>query len=398
MRCAGSSVLRAPSFRGFSKDGEALQFALFRPGAAASEARARCSKGAFHSATIHGVFGPDRKRVGCPFCQASKALPQQVEAKLPDGTGIRCIACKPAKWLVDAPRPLLCNVPANADLVQSKYEDDLPANFACAAQLRGKRSVFVHAINDDYFALLNNPARIRFFRDAMSAVVRDKTVLDLGTGAGQLAVLAAQLGAKHVLAMDACSEMCALAKESAKRNQVTDTVQVAHHLSSGILFPEDDRVDVMVFEPYDVFITGQGSGSLEYVRDARRRLTKQNATLIPSSGAQYARLLMSADLGMRSVSDVSSSKVGLDNLSAYLDTATLNSSRTKGFRWTSLPDLKLLSERVCIFTLDFYNLQRGSIPRKVVAEVEVLHDGYVDAIATSWEARGMPRNLRPVGQ
>ena len=309
--------------------------------------------------------------------------------ELKDGAIVPCTDCKPATWLRHAARPVLCDAvgPANPDL-QTAYEADLPSNFVCSERLRGKKSLVIRTINDDYFAFLNNPARLRFFRNALPGLVKNKTVLDLGTGAGQLAVLCAHMGARHVLAMDACSDMCDLARETARRNKVTGIVQVAHFLSSSLaLIGEDSRMDVLVSEPYDLFITEpSGSGSLEYFIDARRRLVKPNATLIPSGGAQYARLVMSADLGMRSVSMTNSSKVGLDNLCGFLDTVTLTSSRTRGFRWSCLPDLAFMSDRCCIFKLDFYQLKRSSIPRKTVLQMEVVRDGYVDAIATSWEA------------
>ena len=282
----------------------------------------------------------------------------------------KCKPCKPAKWLADAALPLLCDT--GGPSMDAKYEEDLPSNFVCSERLRGKRSVFVRAVNDDYFAFLSNPARLNFFREAFSGIVEDKTVVDLGTGAGQLAALCSQMGAKHVLAVDACSEMCELARETARRNRVSQAVQVAHFLSSSLALPDDNRADVLVSEPYDLFITGpSGSGSLEYFIDARQRLAKPTATLIPSGGAQYARLLMSHDLGMRTMSETGSSKVGLDNLSEFLDTVTLTSSRTKGFRWTCLPGLTFMSGRCCLFSLDFYKLKRSSIPRKAVVDVQV---------------------------
>jgi len=351
----------------FSQDGENLQLRLFRP---------------------EQVIQADDTGV------TSMEQPVKGETKeRHEGAIVPCKECKPATWLRHAARPVLCDAvgPANPDLLTA-YEADLSSNFVCSERLRGKKSLVIRTINDDYFAFLNNPARLRFFRKALPGLVENKTVLDLGTGAGQLAVLCAQMGARHVLAMDACSDMCDLARETARRNEVTGIVQVAHFLSSNVaVIGEDNRMDVLVSEPYDLFITEpSGSGSLEYFIDARRRLVKPNAILIPSGGAQYARLVMSADLGMRSVSITSSSKVGLDNLCGFLDTVTLTSSRTRGFRWSCLPDLAFMSDRCCIFKLDFYKLQRSSIPRKTVLQMEVVRDGYVDAIATSWEVWAGP--------
>lgn len=64
-------------------------------------------------------------------------------------------------------------------------------------------------------------------------------------------------------------------------------------------------------------LTGDGgSGSLDYLIDARQRLAVK-AEVIPSGGAQFARLLMSSELGMRSM-DRSVSDISLKNLGRSL--------------------------------------------------------------------------------
>ncbi|CAJ1387219.1 unnamed protein product [Effrenium voratum] len=289
-----------------------------------------------------------------------------------------------APWLCEAFIPLLCDVEAEGvEPDQRRYAEDLAPTFQ--SPLAEQRSVVVRSLNDDYFALINHPARLRFFRGALQALADSSgsvRVLDLGAGAGQLAALAAQLG-HSVLALEACSELCTLARETAQRNGVQ--VQVEHAMSSCIHMEE--KVDAILCEPYDIFLTGQGSGSLDYLIDARRRLAKPSATIIPSGGAQYARLVMAEELGMRSVRSVRSvsSRVSLENLGTLLDSVTLASSRTKGFRWSCLPDLVLQSEQLCLFTLDFQTLEPKHIPRTKSLELRALHDGFVDAVVTSWE-------------
>ena len=76
-----------------------------------------------------------------------------------------------------------------------------------------------------------------------------------------------------------------------------------------------------------------------------------------------------------------------------MDSVTLTSSRRKGFRWTCLPDLTLMSGRVELFELNFLKLQRKDIPRKRSIEIQCLHDGYVDAVVTSWEALNLTCKL-----
>jgi len=170
-------------------------------------------------------------------------------------------------------------------------------------------------------------------------------------------------------------------------NSVSDKVQVVHGLSNCLQVPEAQRADVIVCEPYDVFLLGQGGGaSLDYLDDARKRLAKPNASIVPAGGAQHATLITSSVLGARSmVCSHESAHVNLSNLGVFLDTGTVMSSREKGFRLSSLPDLAYMSERACLFSLDFHSATRKHIPRKHTVTLTALEDGRVDAVVTSWE-------------
>ena len=66
-------------------------------------------------------------------------------------------------------------------------------------------------------SLLSHKARIRKFRQAITKLVKSNDhVIDLGTGSGILAILAAQQGAR-VTAIDANSESLRYAKEAAEK-------------------------------------------------------------------------------------------------------------------------------------------------------------------------------------
>ena len=143
--------------------------------------------------------------------------------------------------------------------------DDLPANFVCDEFLKTCRSIVVQTLNDDYFAFLNHQGRLKFFRSALQSLAeknrasgRCLRVLDLGAGAGQLSLFVLQaLPNAKVLALEACSEFCGMAKETLSRAGYADAVQVQHALSCCIELSEKDAVDVVLCEPYDIFLTGE---------------------------------------------------------------------------------------------------------------------------------------------
>lgn len=300
-------------------------------------------------------------------------------------------------WFEDAAIPMLCDTAeVAAECDRQLCGDDRPANFVCDEFLKTCRSIVVQTLNDDYFAFLNHQGRLNFFRSALQSLAEKTSgrclhVLDLGAGAGQLSLFALQaLPNAKVLALEACSEFCGMAKETLNRAGYADAVQVQHALSCCVELSENDAVDVVLCEPYDIFLTGDSaSGSLDYLIDARQRLAVANVEIIPSGGAQFVRLLMSSELGIRGFAN-SENSVSLQNLAPLVDSISLMSSRKKGFRWNSLPDLVLMSSRVQLFELNFHELQRKHIPRKRSVDVTCLHDGYVDVVVTSWEVWAGP--------
>jgi methylase of polypeptide subunit release factors len=65
-----------------------------------------------------------------------------------------------------------------------------------------------------------------FLANALRTVEGDRTVCDLGTGCGLLAIVLARMGAERVIAIDHSELACELAAENARRNGVSDRVEV----------------------------------------------------------------------------------------------------------------------------------------------------------------------------
>ncbi|CAE8584590.1 unnamed protein product, partial [Polarella glacialis] len=165
----------------------------------------------------------------------------------------------------------------------------------CPPRLRGRNVELVQKVNDDYFAMLNDHDRNRFFWDALESLpVRGRRVLDLGAGTGLLSLMAAKLGASSVLAIEESADMAEVVRWSAATNGVGERVSVREGWSTKMTLPEDERADVIVSETFGVLLLQEDC--LNSLVHAREHLAKPGAAIIPAGGAQYVTLLMSSAL------------------------------------------------------------------------------------------------------
>lgn len=128
-------------------------------------------------------------------------------------------------------------------------------------------------------SLLGDRDRVDRFREAIHEVVRPgDVVVDLGTGTGLLAFFACQAGAARVFAIEQ-GPVVNLARELALLNRFADRVEFVNELSYRVELPE--RADVLITETLWNF--GMGEGMLGFLVDARRRLLKPGARVIPAA-------------------------------------------------------------------------------------------------------------------
>lgn len=138
-------------------------------------------------------------------------------------------------------------------------------------------------------AMLNDRDRSGAYLQAIRATVRPgDVVVEIGAGTGILSIAAAQAGAKHVYAIEATG-IASVAERMIAANGATDAITLLKGWSTQIELPE--RADVLISE-----IIGDGvfeERILEALRDARQRMLKPDARLIPERMQVFA-LLMSA--------------------------------------------------------------------------------------------------------
>jgi len=264
------------------------------------------------------------------------------------------------------------------------YEESQAKGFWCPPRLRGRNESLIEAVNDWHYAMLNDSHRNDFYFDAMAGRVQGKRVVDIGAGSGLLSLMAAKQGASEVIAIEASHDMVDLATLNIQRNSAADKVRIVHSLSSSVVLPEEERVDVIVSETLGALMLGEGM--LDYLADARLRLAKPGCAVIPAGGAQYAVLISSASLAMvSSVQPACCNGFDLSAIGSLQDTGNLFFTKQWGFRLNSLVDLVEMSPRLCMLEVDFHSSERKDIPATKTFQLQALRAGTVHAVVTSWE-------------
>ncbi len=116
----------------------------------------------------------------------------------------------------------------------------------------------------------------RYRRALATLITPDSVVLDLGCGTGLLGLLAVQLGARHVYAVDSGS-ILALAEQIAAANGAGDRITHIRAMSTSVELPE--LVDIVVADQLGGL--GYEPGVLAYYADARERLLKPGGAFVP---------------------------------------------------------------------------------------------------------------------
>jgi protein arginine N-methyltransferase 1 len=131
---------------------------------------------------------------------------------------------------------------------------------------------------DEHREYLSDAPRVAAFAAAIADVVKPgDIVLDLASGTGILGLLACRAGAARVYAIDG-GGMAQPARAIARDNALDARVHVISGLSGHVSVPEP--ADVLVTDQIGHF--GFDAGIVGFVADARRRLLKPGARLVPS--------------------------------------------------------------------------------------------------------------------
>ena len=238
---------------------------------------------------------------------------------------------------------------------------------------------------DYHYRMLADATRVEAYRQAISKAVRPGDhVVEIGTGSGILAVLAAQAGAR-VTAIERYPVLN-LARQVAQHSGMADRITLIRGRADQVTLPR--RGDVLISEIVGNRILNEGL--LEATLDARQRLLRPGARMIPR------RLVIKAELGCTSRFnhlDAEFATIGerfgvsLEPLAAWF-----RRQLTAGeMVWELGPrdeDYRALSGAVKVIELDLHRFREPAFSRKV--RLRASSDCHADAVVLSFQLQLHP--------
>jgi tetratricopeptide (TPR) repeat protein len=221
-------------------------------------------------------------------------------------------------------------------------------------------------------AMLNDARRNDIFNSAIRRAVKPGShVLDIGTGTGLLAMMAARAGAEHVTACESVGVLADIANEIVALNGLSDRITIIHKHSTDLIVGQDmpRQADILVNEIFDTGLLNENC--LETIADARARLLTPSALIIPESAAVLAIPIECAAIASeRQVTDAAGFTVAPFNALApqhYLQT------EVGRYEW------RPLSRPAELFCFDF--TRDDAAPAEATVRLTPLADGTAHAIA-----------------
>ena len=160
--------------------------------------------------------------------------------------------------------------------------------------------LYRRAIPRWHFPMLNDEPRNEAYDEVIRAAVGPRdAVLDIGTGSGLLAMMAARAGAEHVYACESVELMAQKAADVVKANGLGEKVSVLAKNSRQLQVGRDlpRRADVLVTEIFDAAFLGEDAQLT--LADAVERLLAQGARIVPHTARIQCALLSSEELWKR---------------------------------------------------------------------------------------------------
>ena len=147
------------------------------------------------------------------------------------------------------------------------------------------RSAYCDVVPAWHFAMMDDKRRNDAYEAAIRRIVPGKRVLDIGTGSGLLAMIAARAGASHVTTCEAVGIIAERARSIIAKNGLADRVTVIAKPSTDLVVGRDlpRRAEVLVTETFASGLISEGI--LPTLEHAHEHLLTPDATIIPAAAS-----------------------------------------------------------------------------------------------------------------
>jgi Flp pilus assembly protein TadD/precorrin-6B methylase 2 len=221
-----------------------------------------------------------------------------------------------------------------------------------------------------HFPMLNDQSRNDVYFEAITkAITTEDIVLDIGTGSGLLAMMAAKAGAKHVYACEVIKPVADMARQIVKENGFADKITIFDKSSTVLEIGRDlpEPATFLVSEILDIALLGEGV--LPSLRHAENFLLTPNATVIPTSAKVWGQLVNCEYFKkMNTVENVHGFNLNAFNYFHHT---------SHGFDLEK-DDHQALSEPFEVFAIDFKQLPDG--PQTYTINIPIVSDGTAQAV------------------
>ena len=243
---------------------------------------------------------------------------------------------------------------------------------------RNLRRLLSRTIPGWHFTMLADEKRNEAYYESIKAAVTSETlVLDIGTGSGLLAMMAAKAGAKEVVGCEMLPQLAKVAEEIIEDNKLEQQIRIIPKKSTDLKVGEDlpRKADLLVSEILDGGLLGEGV--IPTIRHAQQHLLTPEARLIPARAAVYAILVEMPD--RRRVNPIG--KISGFDLSFF--DRFRSADEPKGV-FLDYEPYKALSLPFLVSEIDFYHLPPPAPeekPIQIELETEASREGVVHGVA-----------------
>lgn len=160
-----------------------------------------------------------------------------------------------------------------------------------------RRLIHSNAVPAWHLPMIADHERNRAYEEALKrAVGPDSLVLEIGTGSGIVAMMAARAGAKRVVTCEVNPILARVAAETVARNGYADRIAVVPKLSTRLAVGDDlpEKADVFVSELINIGMLAPRM--LSVLQHARTHLVKPGGAIIPRASTVYGMLVETPEL------------------------------------------------------------------------------------------------------